>query len=219
MNAFTFPYEAVDQWIKTFPKLRVLGPLTPTSADYARVLEFRMEWHKKDAPYLMDATQLEIEQTLQLDERSLHFALESDGAIIACVRATPPPLELSALSEEFCVRAAAYSGYYEFSRLCTNRSLGRKALYASMLVVKAAQYLFSNQLAKGIVGICRDSRVTYMKRLGLHSDGFPVWLEARQGNYELLYASKYELLNFYLARLGEVLNERPREALREPETA
>lgn len=219
MNAQNFPYEAVDKWLKTFPKLRVLGPMTTTSEAYARMIEFRREWHKRDAPYLTETAQIEIEQGLQLDERSLHFALEYEGEIIACVRATPPPFELSALSDQFRVHAKAHASCYEFSRLCTNRKMGRMALYASVLVVKAAQYLFSNQLAEGIVGICRENRVTYMKRLGLHSNTSPIWLEARQGNYQLLYASKEDLLDFYVHRLAELLNDKTLEVPREPETA
>lgn len=219
MKEFNFPYEAVDKWIKTFPKLKVLGPLTTTSAEYARVLDFRMEWHKRDAPYLTESFQSEIETSLQLDERSLHFALEYDGQIIACVRTTPPPFELSALSEQFRLRSEAYTNYHEFSRLCTNRNMGRKALYASMLVVKAAQYLFSNELADGIVGICRDNRVSYMKHIGLHSDPSPIWLEARQGSYQLLHASKDELLNFYAIRLNEILADKKTEVSLESQPA
>jgi hypothetical protein len=207
MSEIAFPYYQIDLWIEKYPKLKALGPFTTSSSEFARVLEFRREWNQLGAPYLNEPNQLKIEEELQIDERSLHFALEYEGQIIACVRATPRPFELSKLSYKLDKAGDLFQNYYEFSRLCTNTKVGRRALYASLLVIKAAAFIFSNRLAEGILGICRADRMAYMKHLGLQSDELVVHLEARNGNYQFIRASKEELLKFYLLKLNEVFSK------------
>jgi hypothetical protein len=200
-------YCLVDLWCKSFSKIRIHGPIVEGSELYSRIIAFRSEQNKQRAPYLEETYQTELETRLGIDERSLHFAIERDGKIVACVRATPLPFELSALANEFSENAKKFQDYYEFGRLCTDLSLERKGFYAGMLVVRASQYLFSQELAKGILGICKIDRVPYMQKLGLQVNPKPVHLPERKGHYQFIHASKDELIAYYFNRLFRVFSK------------
>ena len=193
-------YKLTDFWIKSFTHVKVLGPIPVNSANYHRVLAFRALQNQLRAPYLEEKHQVEIENKLLIDERSLHFALERAGQIVACVRLTPLPFEFSALATSFEERSSEFENYFEFGRLCTDSSLDRKGFHAGILVVKAAHHLFMKEKAKGVVGICKTDRVSYMQKLGMRIDPEAVRINARQSDYHLIHASKDELLSFYFKR-------------------
>ncbi|MBS1964154.1 MAG: hypothetical protein JST04_18220 [Bdellovibrionales bacterium] len=197
MTLASLTYRLVDLWMKKFSSVRFVGPILADSPDYERVMKFRADQNRLRAPYLEDDVQLEIERRLRLDERSLHFVLERSGEIAASVRVTPPPFEFSALSPILENRAEEFAGYYEFGRLCTDVALGRKAIYAGLLVIKAAQHVFLHEMASGIVGVCRAERVSYMKKLGLNVDGEPAFVPSRQAAYRVIHGSKDHLIAFY----------------------
>ena len=199
-------YRLVDLWCKSFSKIRILGPVTEESENYSRIIAFRSEQNKQRAPYLEEAYQTELESRLRIDERSLHFAIERAGKIVACVRATPLPFELSALNSEFAESAEKYPDYYEFGRLCTDITLERKGFYAGMLVVCASQYLFSHELARGILGICKIDRSLYMQKLGLRINPKAVRLAERNSDYQFIHASKDELIAYYFNRLFKIFS-------------
>jgi hypothetical protein len=200
-------YRLVDLWLKSFSNVRVLGPITMDSAEFARILKFRSEQNQKRAPYLEAGFQITLEKRLKIDERSLHFAIENNGEIVACVRTTPPPFELSELASEFARNAEDYQDYYEFGRLCTDTTLERKGFFAGLLVVRASQYLFSHEHAKGILGICKLDRVSYMQKLGLHVNPESIRLRERNSDYQFIHASKDELIAYYFRRVFRVFSK------------
>jgi hypothetical protein len=209
-------YRLVDLWLKSFSKVRVLGPISINSPEYARIFKFRSEQNQKRAPYLEADFQITLEKRLQIDERSLHFAIENNGEIVACVRATPAPFELSELASEFAENAKKYEDYYEFGRLCTDTTLERKGFFAGLLVVRASHYLFSNEHAKGILGICKLDRVSYMQKLGLHVNPESIRLIERKSDYQFIHASKEELIAYYFSRVFRIFSKTPTAI---PETA
>jgi hypothetical protein len=211
--------------MNTFTRVRFIGPIVYGSEEYPAIVKFRGEQNRLRAPYLEQPEQLEIEKRLRLDERSLHFALERNGAIIACVRITPAPFEFSELSSQFAGRSAEFSGYYEFGRLCTDIALERKGFYAGMLVVKAARHIFMSDCAEGIVAVCRSERIAYMQKLGLDADPMSAFIPARASEYRLVHASKERLIRFYFDLFYSVFSRSrvstgaPAEASHESRTA
>jgi hypothetical protein len=208
MTLAGFTYRLADLWIKTFTKVRFVGPITVDSPEYEAVIQFRTDQNEKRAPHLEHANQREIEERLRIDERSSHFAIAKSGVIVACVRITPAPFELSELSPVFAKRGSDFKDYLEFGRLCTDLRLERKALYASMLVVWAARASFADGKFQGVVAVCRTNRVSYMEKLGLEADPYSVTVEPRQSDYRFIHGSKDHLVNFYFDRLISFLYRR-----------
>ena len=194
-------YRLAEIWMKNFSNIRFVGPVSANSPAFDEILRFRLEQNHRSAPHLEDPVQLEIERRLQIDERSLHFSLERNGRIVACVRATPAPYELSELSPKFAEHARGYPGYFEFGRLCTDASLKRRGFYAGILTVKAARVVFMEEDGAGIIAVCRPNRVAYMEKLGLEAGAEAVTVPARRSEYRLMAASRDRLLRYYFKRL------------------
>ncbi len=208
MTLAGFTYRLADLWIKTFTKVRFIGPITADSPEYGDVIRFRTQQNEKRAPHLEHSNQREIEERLRIDERSSHFAIAKAGMIVACVRITPAPFELSELSPVFAKRAEEFKDFLEFGRLCTDHGLERKALYASMLVVWAARASFADGKFHGVVAVCRPNRVSYMEKLGLEADPLSVSVESRKSDYRFVHGSKDRLVHFHFDRLISFLYRR-----------
>ena len=208
MKFGTFTLKLADLWLRSYSRLsevELQGPAGQGSLLAHEIIRFRTQKNLEHARYLEESHQLRIEHNLKIDERSLHFALKKEGKIVACVRVTPFPFEFSALAQPFADQAEKFHTYYEFSRLCTDSALERKGFHVGLLVVKAALHLFSKTSAQGIVGICKENRIPYMNKLGLHHEGGAVCIAERNDHYQMIHATQSELISFYFKRFTQHL--------------
>ncbi len=178
-------------------KASVVGPFNPKNKPhlFSLAVDFRKLQSISRAPYLFEKTQNDIEELLQLDERSQHFVLIQDEKIIAYIRLTPAPFELSALLPLNTHYKTDLNNYYEFSRFATDNSLTNKRFYALLLLLKAGHWLFSKKNAEGIVGICKSNRLSYFKHFHLlaqNQDAFSI--DSRHGEYFYILGKKQHVL-------------------------
>lgn len=181
-----------------YATLRVTGPILFSSPEYQEQRTFRKEQNLVRAPHLEQGQHLSREEDNVIEQRSLHFGLYQNEKLVATVRLTPAPFELAKYWKKQPDLLQSIEGYFEFSRLCTKLDLPLKGLYARLLLVKAAMHLFNSNQARGIVGICRPQTFRYLQRLGLKPEGAPIWIPERQSFYNLVCASKKDLISYHL---------------------
>lgn len=151
------------------PKVRVLGPVLAAeenSETLQALKEFRRgQYEASSATYLNNVTQTQLETRLNLDERSRHFYARNRRGVIATLRVTPHPFELSQLTAELSQVSALFQDYLELSRLVVapehrGSGVGKKLCYAAMLWAASGEY-------KGFIAICREHRREEFSRFGL----------------------------------------------------
>jgi hypothetical protein len=187
-----------DLFLKNVKDISLEGPYFFQGSNHHEILKemqiFRKKQNLQRAPYLEESFQLEIEKELSLDERSAHFIARKNQEIVISLRLTPGPFELSALSDELVSINEQYSGYWEFSRLCTDIHLPVKGKVAKYLLIKAGLWLFSQTKAKGIVAICQTGKIKFMSKFALYPEKVQIELKNRIGTYAFLTAPRQLIL-------------------------
>ncbi len=148
--------------------LHVHGPLT-IGVDGPRVIDeiqqFRQEEYTRTAKYLTEDFQESLEKRLKIDEKSFHFFARYQGKIIASLRITPPPFEMTELSTELKNAVLQHKNYLEIGRLLVKdgyqkAGLGKKILFQAMLFSYFSDY-------EGFIAICREHRRKEFERFGM----------------------------------------------------
>jgi hypothetical protein len=178
----------------------IVGPLNEADAENRPLIEgiasFRREQNLRRVPYLETEAQHRLEARLGLDARSFHFAACADERIVASVRLTPAPFELSVLLPDLDV--GAYASYLEFSRLCVAEHLPRplRLEAISQMVTSAGVWCLAHPEYGGIVALCRADRIAFMRKVGLRCKNRNLAIPDRGEDYALMAGSRRELLNY-----------------------
>ncbi len=187
-------YKVVNTFVSKFSNGKVHSGL---SYDEALKIEGFDEFYKKQikdhSPYLLNNTHLEIQETLNLNKRSIYFIVTNKQEIIASVRLTPYPFELESLCSQFKDKSKEYQDYFEISRLQINSTIKNRRVFVKFLLFETGTWLFHHSGAKGISGVCRKERVSFFSGFGMKviSEGF---IKSRKGRYYFLVATHQEML-------------------------
>jgi hypothetical protein len=190
------------QYIEMNTKIVIHGPCRLDDGKNAdlvrRAISFRRQQNIVRAQYLEDMKQENIESRLQLDRRSTHFIATMNNRIIACVRLTPAPFEMSLLNPTLQqYQAQRYQGYFEFGRLCTDVNLTNKGEVAKYLLIKAGLWAMSAPRSRGLVGICKENKVRFMQKFGLNPIERNLDIIGREGSYTLIGAEREQIMDFF----------------------
>lgn len=159
---------------------------------YLKIREHRYKYYLQRAIHLTAETELESEQNL--DRRSVLFALEVQGMIVASLRLTPRPFEI----ESFGIHQLpfeTYNRYAELGRLVSDPQLDQIsiALLARYLLCYTGLFAIEKYHFAGFVAICRPFRLSYFKKFGLR-DHFTIYHSDRKMTYHFLSATMSEIL-------------------------
>ena len=160
-----------------------------------KALVFRSEQNLKRAPWLESPEQHEIENSLNIDQRSAHFIALKNNEVLISLRLTPGPFELSAVAPEIAFREQTHASYWEFGRLCTSLSLRNKGFLARFLLIRAGLWLFSQTDAKGIVAICQENKQRYMSKFALYKEGDSFMIPSRNARYCFISAPREKIIS------------------------
>lgn len=183
----------LNRVIHNDPLLHVHGPLSlevDGPAFLAPIQKFRYEQYQQSSAYLNAYFQESLERKLLLDERGLHFYASYNGQVIASLRVTPPPFEMSGLSNELRDRVEELKDYVELGRLLVDdrfrsKGVGKKLLYASAIHLV-------NQRYQGFIAICREHRRREFLRFGLVQNGPPFEIKTRPGSQYYLLSGNWD---------------------------
>lgn len=159
---------------------------------YAKIREHRYKYYLKKAPHLTQTQ--EITNELQLDSRSIVYALEVNNQILLSLRLTPRPFEIESFQlHEFDFNQ--FFAYAELGRLVSDPDLDHltTALLARYLLCFTGLQAFEKFKFKGFIAICRPFRVSYFKKFGL-KDHFAFFYQERKLSYHVLSATMEEVL-------------------------
>lgn len=147
--------------------IQVVGPfsvdLVPTTFMW-RLLEFRHRQYREQQPYLLSEEQQQLESRLRLDARSTHFVAMQGEEIVAALRVTSSPFELTELVPELKEVVPALAGFAEFSRLIHDKSV--RGVLGVRLMGEACLWAV-DQGFEGIVGLCQHGPRQLFERYGL----------------------------------------------------
>ncbi len=191
-------FKITEIFLKKEKGIKLEGPLFyQNSLDRVMIekaIHFRTTQNLIRAPHLEDDFQQKIESELQIDQRSAHFIALKNNEIVICLRLTPGPFELSALSDDLKEVESSHKGFWEFSRLCTDIKLPVKGKVAKLLLIKGGLWLFSETKARGIIAICQENKVKFMSKFALYPEKSKISLNHRSGHYTLLSAPRQAIL-------------------------
>lgn len=189
--------------LNRYKELEFTGPIfSNDSKSLEKFYAFSDAQNKVKAYYLQSEFQRNLESDLELKERSAHFMVTKHGKVVACLRLTPSQFELSRLSQVFSLSSVKYLKYYEISRLNTDHLLPNKALIARLILFKAGLWLFAQTNAKGMIGICKTSKLHYFEKFGMKKIEQD-YITERKADYFLIKASKKEILSTVLKQIVE----------------
>jgi hypothetical protein len=195
-------FHKVSNFLNTNQEYDLHGPLFWSNPSHQAILQemvrFRTQENITHAPHLETPAQHLIEQSLRLDERSVHFVATAQNQVTASLRLTPAPFEISLL----CPDVKPNENYFEFSRLCTFRDSKDRALVTRMLLIRAGLWLFSSTKAQGIVALCKDLTAVFMRRFGMKEVKKDIHIEGRGEGYVLMSASRSEIMQLFKDRPG-----------------
>jgi hypothetical protein len=190
-------------------ELKILGPLN--YAQHSEIIHDALEFHKNNniqkAPYLYTDFQKDIDSSLEINERSSHFVVLNKNQILCYLKLTPYPFEITKIIKGKQFDFEELEKYFEFSRFSTSNQLANKRFYAKLLLLKAGHWLFTKTKAEGIIGICKENRLSYFRLFNL----FPMnkdYLEVqgRPGKYFLVSGKKQNVLfaisNFLISKIN-----------------
>jgi len=148
--------------------VHVHGPLTVDVDGRGFLNEvhaLRRRGYERSAPHLLADFQNQIEKKMAIDEASAHFYARAGGQIVASLRLTRPPFEMSELSPNIREVVNSLTGYLEIGRLIVDdnlrgQGLGKKVLYQAMIWAYSCEY-------RGFIAICRRQRAQEFHRLGM----------------------------------------------------
>jgi hypothetical protein len=193
-------FSVVQNYLESHDKFTIVGPLTHSELyQYLliqKVRNLRQREASINSPYLLDQAQVEIENELQIDERSYHFIIFNNGDLAASVRLTPAPYEASRLTPGQ-IEDNKYGNFLEFSRLITNSEMKDRSTPAMLLLIKAGLWCLSETTHSGIFGLCKIKRVRFLSRFGLKPLAESLSIPNRGDGYSLMSANREELLTFF----------------------
>jgi hypothetical protein len=159
-----------------------------------KFLAEQMTFHGQQ--YLRSEEVIQIIGALTIEERSAHFVVRQEGAIVAILRATPYPFELSRSTEQLRDEALSLSSYLEFSRLYVRQSAMARVWVGPMLLASAAEWAILNGF-EGLVALSKMPQKRLYERFGLR----PRWRESlvipmrQNGEYWLMRGRWSEMYN------------------------
>lgn len=179
---------------------KVLGPLyLDVDSDRAiveRALAFRRAQNLVRAPYLESIAQREVEQRLRLDERSAHFVALQGEEIVATLRMTPAPFEISEIIAERTLESKGdFDDYVEVGRLCTDVHLQQKARVARQITLTAILWQIERLSCRGALALCKQDKVKLFRRFGLTLVAERICIPSRGSDYCIIAGSRQDVLD------------------------
>ena len=211
-----FTYSLVDLTLKAHADAKIVGPIFHEehagSKLWQRMLDFRKKNTEARAPYLYSKEQKAIDKELQIDERSAHFVIATENEIMAYLRLTPRPFELSKLDPKWIDAEKRFDDFYELSRLATTPKIKSRALYARLLLLGSGLWLFNHTDCQGIIAVCREDKLKYFSQFGLRAFfHYKSYLEARESYYHIISANKERI---FLKVINDFIKRRSKKIFR-----
>lgn len=159
---------------------------------YHKIRQHRYKYYLEKAPHLTQDR--EIASEINVDSRSIVYALEINNEILLSLRVTPRPFEI----ESFQLHEFDFNQFYQYAelgRLVSDPSIDQvtTALLARYLLCYTGLQAFERFQFKGFVAICRPFRITYFRKFGL-KDQFTFFYQERKLSYHVLSAKMEEIL-------------------------
>lgn len=137
----------------------------------------------REQHYLFNELQTKCEEQFQLDQRSHHFWVTKDGALVGCIRATPAPFELEMALAGTPLSFSPFSDYIELSRLITSHNHEVSA-FSIRLLACVALFSLKNQYS-GFLAMCKAPQRRLFQRFGMKplSNEYLTLPERNHGKY------------------------------------
>jgi|GEM_PF-5056954 len=162
---------------KFIPALELIGPLMEqdkiqSNQNVLKEMDsFYLNELQKTAPYILGEKQIMLEKGLRIHQRSLYFVARLHGKVVAAVRLTPPPFELTQLIQNTAglesLNLNFAQNYLEYSRLMTDPQIPNRGMLVSPLLLMAGLVAFRDYQAGGLIGLCRRNRESFFKKFQL----------------------------------------------------
>jgi hypothetical protein len=169
------------------PEVKVTGPIPGLLLDPTlrkSIETFRRE--NCETPYLFSDFHMQLEKTLQIEERSFHLIAHKDGEIMGVMRVTPPPFEISQLGAELNHALEGFSNHLEVSRMVLSKE-GRRNWVGVLLCFAVVKWGLQTG-HDGLVALCRPANANRFSFLGFRSISNEEFVvsEREHGSYRLL---------------------------------
>lgn len=148
---------------------------------YSQVLANRRKYYRIHAPHLLDENELRREK--EIDARSFIISVRSNNSVIASLRLTPHPYELSDHDvHQFDFRQ--FADFLEIGRLVIDpdMALSSSALLVRYMLCGTGLIAFSKLGSPGFVAICRPYRLQIFTKFGLNRH-FDIFSAQRKIHY------------------------------------
>jgi hypothetical protein len=148
--------------------ISLYGPITAQTQVGREIIksiqDFRREQYEARSPWMLVPAILDLEERLNIDERSFHFLAADGDTILSCLRLSSEPFEFSELNPELRRATRIFENFFEVSRFLTRKNSSTGT--ARALLYKAAHWVLTESDKDGLFGICRPVGRKYFQRYG-----------------------------------------------------